>query len=647
MNLKRIALLLMGAGLLFTACNQKEDDTTPRITVSPVEISLPETEGSTTLQVVSTRDWYVSDQPSWVALSLTSGSKNTKGETITLTVDANPGKDRSGEVVFNIGLAKTAVTVNQKGAKGEVKMGSGTKEDPYSVAGVLEYTRSLGSDIQSPSSVYFYGRVSKVATSFAGSGSYGNANFYIVDPDGGTDEDFYVFQTYYLGGKQWKSGDTDIKEGDDVIICGPVVNYKGNTPETAGKGASYIYSLNGDTGKEDPGEKTTGSVTEIIATEDGTSVQIPEAIVAALSSKGFIATDGTSNIYVYLNAEPAVAIGDKVSIAAQKTTYYGLPELTSPDVNTISSGNEVPRTSLLDITSGIDSYDSSVADYITVTGTLTFDGTYYNVAVPGASRQATPSSLHSSIDPSAYVNQEVKMTGYFNTIYQSKNLVQIVVTEVVPADPNAKYCSPSTFEIKVAADAVSATFDIKANAAWALTSDNQAVTVSPASGSGDATVTVSFPANEADEAVKSEIHLVCADANVNTVITLVQASASSASEVVIDLTAQGYANAEDFSSITIDGVTLTGDAGSNKNGPKYYTTGNAVRFYGGNSFTVSAGKNITKIEITFGSGDGSNELTAAPGSFSGSTWTGSASSVTFTVGGTTGHRRVAKLVVSF
>ena len=26
-----------------------------------------------------------------------------------------------------------------------------------------------------------------------------------------------------------------------------MVNYKGNTPETAGKGASFIYSLNGET----------------------------------------------------------------------------------------------------------------------------------------------------------------------------------------------------------------------------------------------------------------------------------------------------------------------------------------------------------------------------------------------------------------
>jgi hypothetical protein len=33
---------------------------------------------------------------------------------------------------------------------------------------------------------------------------------------------------------------------DEVIICGKLVNYKGNTPETVAN-QSYIYSLNGKT----------------------------------------------------------------------------------------------------------------------------------------------------------------------------------------------------------------------------------------------------------------------------------------------------------------------------------------------------------------------------------------------------------------
>ena len=117
--------------------------------------------------------------------------------------------------------------------------------------------------------------------------------------------------------------------------------------------------------------------------------------------------------------------------------------------------------------------------------------------------------------------------------------------------------------------------------------------------------------------------------------------------ITIDFTVQGYANAEDFASLTVNGVTVEGDKGDNsKNGPKYYTSGDAVRFYGGNTFTISASKNIESVTITFGSGDGTNDITASPGSWVSPEWTGSASSVTFTIGGTSGHRRIQKMVVT-
>ena len=117
--------------------------------------------------------------------------------------------------------------------------------------------------------------------------------------------------------------------------------------------------------------------------------------------------------------------------------------------------------------------------------------------------------------------------------------------------------------------------------------------------------------------------------------------------VTIDFTAKGYANGATVEPFTVGDVSLSVDKGTNSNGPKYYNTGSAVRFYGDNSFTLkSSSKSIIKIELTFGSGDGTNEITADPGTWNSPTWTGSAASVTFKVGGTSGHRRVAKIVVT-
>ena len=101
---------------------------------------------------------------------------------------------------------------------------------------------------------------------------------------------------------------------------------------------------------------------------------------------------------------------------------------------------------------------------------------------------------------------------------------------------------------------------------------------------------------------------------------------------------------------TIGDVTITVDNGGNSNGPKYYTTGAAVRFYGSNTFTLtSSGNNILQVEFEFGSGDTGEEgnpIEADSGSYESPVWTGSEASVTFTIGGTKGHRRISKITVT-
>lgn len=141
-----------------------------------------------------------------------------------------------------------------QGGEGTPK-GTGTLEDPYNPAGIAVVAAALADNAVSTESYYMKGKISKIAVSknvdqtFANSGDYGNASFYITDSEDATGE-FYIYQTYYLGNRKWITGDTDIKVGDEVIVYGPVTKYVssyGTTLETSGKGASYIYSLNGTT----------------------------------------------------------------------------------------------------------------------------------------------------------------------------------------------------------------------------------------------------------------------------------------------------------------------------------------------------------------------------------------------------------------
>ncbi|MBQ9603123.1 MAG: endonuclease [Paludibacteraceae bacterium] len=91
-----------------------------------------------------------------------------------------------------------------------------------------------------------------------------------------------------------------------------------------------------------------------------------------------------------------------------------------------------------------------------------------------------------------------------------------------------------------------------------------------------------------------------------------------------------------------NGVTVTFAGGGTP--PTYYT--GAVRLYAGGTMTVTAGA-INQIDFTFGASDKSNVISAEPGTYNKETaqWTGAASEVVFTIGGSNGHRRIASLLV--
>ena len=116
----------------------------------------------------------------------------------------------------------------------------------------------------------------------------------------------------------------------------------------------------------------------------------------------------------------------------------------------------------------------------------------------------------------------------------------------------------------------------------------------------------------------------------------------------VDFSAQGYTNQQAITSYSGTDFTVSFNKGTNNNAPKYYSSGTAIRAYGGNYFTVSSTtKTIEKIVITFGSSDGSNAITTDEDSYEDGTWEGSASSVTFTIGGTSGNRRIKALAIYY
>ena len=177
-----------------------------------------------------------------------------KGWTVIVTGELKKFVNKNtGAVTLEVNQSNQIVSIDKTTGgggdtpdPGEAK-GSGTQADPYNVAGILKFTNALPADQESSEDVYFKGKISQIKNQYAAD-DYGNATFYISE-DGTQNNEFYCFRTLYLGNTKFAGGTKNIKVGDEVIICGKVVNYKGNTPETASN-KSYLYSLNGKTEAE-------------------------------------------------------------------------------------------------------------------------------------------------------------------------------------------------------------------------------------------------------------------------------------------------------------------------------------------------------------------------------------------------------------
>lgn len=120
--------------------------------------------------------------------------------------------------------------------------GSGTLADPFNSIAANNKGQELAVGQSTSEKYYVKGKISYVKYPF--SSDYGTATFYISD-DGTRNNEFYVYDTYYLENKSWVTGNPQIAVGDEVIIYGTVSNYNGTSETTYKK--SYVYSHNGMT----------------------------------------------------------------------------------------------------------------------------------------------------------------------------------------------------------------------------------------------------------------------------------------------------------------------------------------------------------------------------------------------------------------
>lgn len=139
---------------------------------------------------------------------------------------------------------------SETGPIGEAK-GTGTEADPFNSVAAYNEAVKLAAGSTTDQEYYIKGKLIKFVPGKSDTGefnsSFGNASFMIADDE--TSTQFYIFRTYYFGGEKWKEGDTQLKVGDEVVVCGKLTNYNGIL-ETAQGGK--LISINGKGGSVTP-----------------------------------------------------------------------------------------------------------------------------------------------------------------------------------------------------------------------------------------------------------------------------------------------------------------------------------------------------------------------------------------------------------
>ena len=119
--------------------------------------------------------------------------------------------------------------------------GDGTAANPYNTTAALDVAKALADGEKV--AAYAKGKIASITE--IDTGNYGNATYAITDGSA----TLQVYRGYGLNGAKFTSSD-EIKVGDEVVISGDLVNFKGNTPQfTQG---SRIISINGQGAPEEP-----------------------------------------------------------------------------------------------------------------------------------------------------------------------------------------------------------------------------------------------------------------------------------------------------------------------------------------------------------------------------------------------------------
>jgi hypothetical protein len=166
---------------------------------------------------------------SWLVMS------GLNGNNITFRALPNEGDYRKAVVIFKTTSEGKEYTAQATIAQEAKPNAPGSEALPFTVAEAIAKCKEIGSTA-SDQVYYAKGKISSIKEV---STNYGNATFNISD-DGSDENALTCFRAYSLNNQKFVAED-EIAVGDEVVICGKLVNYKNETPQFAQ--GCYIVTL--------------------------------------------------------------------------------------------------------------------------------------------------------------------------------------------------------------------------------------------------------------------------------------------------------------------------------------------------------------------------------------------------------------------
>lgn len=388
--------------------------------------------------------------------------------------------------------------------------------------------------------------------------------------------------------------------------------------------------------------------------------------VTALTTKGFVLTDDTASIYVYLNSDPSAtySIGQTVEVAGDvSTNSKGLQFNVSNSSATATPGAtgsyvypSPTAYGLAEVTAFNADGSNRLATYVQFSGVVDHSSSYYNVYVGGTSAinatfMAAPSSFTSGLATGDYVT----VKGYAAVISGGK--MGVYVTEVTESDTAPALIFSDIADV-VAAGVSGATHTLTPYRTSEATATilSKPDWVSSASINSPTCTTLTYTVSENTSIARTGNIVVRITKNaVNYDYTIkISQSANLPNEVFVFNTDEGIAALGITKPAVSKGTNLTGPYVVGQVTMAVTSGGTATRVYNSSgtldlriystgtfTFSVGTGKVIKQIKLT---GTTVNGFSANVGTYSTDTWTGSAQSVTLTASAT---EKINTITVSY